>query len=75
MPALARPSSTQHHVQTSASERRRFGADRRSTWRGSRRDDDWIAHMEREAAERRARFARIVSSIPGSDEESPGEMR
>jgi hypothetical protein len=76
MPALARQASTQHHVHgTAGLERRRFGADRRSTWRGSRRDEDWIAHLEREAAVRRARFAGSASSVPGSDEESPGDTR
>jgi len=39
-----------------APERRRGGADRRSTWRGSRRDVDWIKHLEEEAAGRRQRL-------------------
>ena len=47
MPALARssPTASAHH-RTAVPERSRFGADRGSTWRGSRRDVDWINRLE-----------------------------
>jgi hypothetical protein len=34
-------------------ERRLFVGDRRATWRGSRRDVDWIKYFEDEALDRR----------------------
>lgn len=34
-------------------ERRSFVGDRRATWRGSRRDADWIRHFEEGARQRR----------------------
>ena len=34
-------------------ERRLFVGDRRATWRGSRRDVDWVKHFEDEALDRR----------------------
>ena len=58
--ALSRPSEMEYGSR-SAVERRRGGADRRSVWRGSRRDIDWVRHLEEEAAERRGR------SVPERD--------
>ena len=71
MPALARssPTASAHH-RTAVPERSRFGADRGSTWRGSRRDVDWINRLERAAADRRVRLAGSVPSLSGSVDES-----
>ena len=69
MPTLGRPSPGENRSHRSAApERRRRGADRRSTWRGSRRDVDWIDHLEREAAERRARLVGSMSPLSRDDE-------
>ncbi len=56
MPAvMSRPPEAEHRDRSPAGERRRGGADRRAVWRGSRRDIDWLRHLEEEAAHRRAR--------------------
>ena len=71
MPPAAHPSSTQHPThRTAEPERRRFGADRRSARRGSRRDVDWIRHLERESADRRDRHTETLSSLSRLDHES-----
>ena len=76
MPALARPSSTQHPThRTAEPERRRSGADRRSMWRGSRRNGDWIMHLERESADGRERIAGRMPSFSGPANESHTDTR
>lgn len=71
MPLVARPSSTQHPThRTPEPERRRFGADRRSAWRGSRRDVDWIRRLERESADRRDRHSESMPSLSRLEHES-----
>ena len=71
MPAAARLSPPQYSTyRTAEPERRRVGADRRSTWRGGRRDVDWITHLEQESADRRERLARNLPSLSGLENES-----
>ena len=40
-------------------ERRVLSADRRETWRGSRRDVDWFKHFQDETAARRERLFKV----------------
>ena len=42
-----------------APERRVLSADRRATWRGSRRDVDWLEHFQEQAAPRRERLLKV----------------
>ena len=68
MPTLRSPETGCRPV---APERRRGGADRRSAWRGSRRDVDWITHLEEEAEERRQRLTAERTLSFATDERFP----
>ena len=72
MPALARPSSTQHPThRTAEPERRRSGADRRSMWARQ----PAIMHLERESADGRERIAGRMPSFSGPANESHTDTR